>query len=139
VSSYCFYLLVFIQQTFNKQIGCCWAFGAASAASDRACIASNATIFAPFSAEDICFNSNSNGCNGGSVVTPWSYIFDTGVVTGTQNLEGDIYPLPYRVAVYIYCFITCAPLVSLPFLFLDNISNTHSISTFFSFLRHCCR
>jgi cathepsin B len=71
----------------QSNCGCCWAFGAASAASDRACIASNATIFAPFSAEDICFNANRDGCNGGSVVQPWTYIKRKGVVTGTQNLE----------------------------------------------------
>jgi cathepsin B len=71
----------------QSNCGCCWAFGGASAASDRACIASNATILVPFSAQDICFNSNSNGCGGGSIDTPWSYILSTGVVTGTQNLE----------------------------------------------------
>jgi cathepsin B len=71
----------------QSNCGCCWAFGGASAASDRACIASNGTIFAPFSAEDICFNANINGCNGGTVHAPWAYIRNWGVVTGNQNLE----------------------------------------------------
>jgi hypothetical protein len=81
-------LNLFVLSLCDVTKGCCWAFGGASAASDRACIASNGTIFAPFSAEDICFNANVNGCNGGTVSAPWSYIKRTGVVTGNQNLEG---------------------------------------------------
>lgn len=71
----------------QSNCGCCWAFGGASAASDRACIASDGEIAVPFSAQDVCFNSNTNGCGGGSVYTPWSYIKSTGVVTGGQNLN----------------------------------------------------
>ena len=33
------------------------------------------------------FNANTNGCNGGSVHAPWSYMKGTGVVTGSQNLN----------------------------------------------------
>jgi len=65
--------------------GCCWAFGGAEAASDRMCIATDAKIMMPLSAQDICFNSNYDGCNGGQIDTPWHYIKDTGVVTGGQN------------------------------------------------------
>jgi len=71
--------------------GCCWAFGAASAASDRLCIATNASMQVPLSAEDICFCASSNGCMGGDIHTPWNHIklgglFGRGVgaVTGGQ-------------------------------------------------------
>ena len=32
----------------------------------------------------VCFNSNSDGCNGGNIVTPWSYIKSKGAVSGGQ-------------------------------------------------------
>ncbi|GMI46188.1 hypothetical protein TrCOL_g4033 [Triparma columacea] len=70
----------------QSNCGCCWAFGAASAASDRACISSNATIAVPFSAQDTCFNAQRSGCNGGQLDTPWEFFKNEGVVTGTQNL-----------------------------------------------------
>ena len=76
----------------QSNCGCCWAFGAASAASDRACIASNGTISAPFSAQDVCFNAQSAGCNGGMLYTPWNFIRSTGVVTGGQYLEDTATP-----------------------------------------------
>merc|ERR1712216_871734 len=60
------------------------AFGGAEAASDRMCIASNATLMLPLSAQDVCFNSNFDGCDGGQISTPWSYIKSTGAVTGGQ-------------------------------------------------------
>merc|ERR1719408_169815 len=63
--------------------GCCWAFGGVEAASDRMCIASNGTLLFPLSAEDVCFNSN--GCGGGQITTPWSYIKRSGAVSGGQN------------------------------------------------------
>ena len=69
----------------QSNCGCCWAFGAASAASDRACVASGGSIVVPFSAQDVCFNAESSGCNGGSLLTPWTFILDTGVVSGGQN------------------------------------------------------
>ncbi|GMH69804.1 hypothetical protein TrRE_jg13315 [Triparma retinervis] len=71
----------------QSNCGCCWAFGAASAASDRACISSNATIAVPFSAQDTCFNAQRSGCNGGQLDTPWEFFKNEGVVTGTQSLE----------------------------------------------------
>ena len=36
------------------------------------------------SAQDVCFNSNFNGCGGGQITTPWNYMSRTGVVTGGQ-------------------------------------------------------
>lgn len=63
---------------------CCWAFAGASAASDRMCISSNASLLMPLSAQDVCFNSNFNGCGGGQITTPWNYMSRTGVVTGGQ-------------------------------------------------------
>merc|ERR1719378_536369 len=69
----------------QSNCGCCWAFGGVEAASDRLCIATNASIMLPLSAQDICFNSNFNGCGGGQITTPWSYIKRSGAVTGGQN------------------------------------------------------
>merc|ERR1711907_272826 len=40
----------------QSMCGCCWAFAAAEAASDRMCITSNATMMVPLSAQDVCFN-----------------------------------------------------------------------------------
>lgn len=68
----------------QSNCGCCWAFAGAEAASDRLCIASNGTTMVPLSAQDVCFNSNKNGCNGGQITTPWTYIKSTGVVSGGQ-------------------------------------------------------
>jgi cathepsin B len=70
----------------QSNCGCCWAFGAASAASDRACIATGGEN-KPFSAQDVCFNAENSGCNGGSLFTPWSFIKSDGVVTGGQYLD----------------------------------------------------
>lgn len=73
--------------------GCCWAFAAAGAASDRMCIATQGKIMLPLSAEDICFCGSWNplgGCQGGDISTPWYHIkFQTlfsgpGAVTGGQ-------------------------------------------------------
>merc|ERR1712017_56040 len=38
----------------QSNCGCCWAFGGTSAASDRLCIATNATLSVPLSAQDVC-------------------------------------------------------------------------------------
>merc|ERR1711907_50280 len=61
-----------------------WAFAGAEAASDRMCIATNASIMLPLSAQDVCFNSNFDGCDGGQISTPWSFIKRSGAVTGGQ-------------------------------------------------------
>jgi len=65
--------------------GCCWAFGAAEAASDRMCIATNATLAYPLSAQDMCFCAESNGCNGGQLYTAWRRIKNAGLVTGGMH------------------------------------------------------
>ena len=48
------------------------------------CIASNASLMMPLSAQDVCFNSNFNGCGGGQISTPWNYMQKEGIVTGGQ-------------------------------------------------------
>ena len=56
----------------------------------------------PFSAQDVCFNAESSGCNGGTLYTPWSFIHTTGVVTGGQYLQARAlaaHPFFRRVAV----------------------------------------
>merc|ERR1719510_1327941 len=58
----------------QSNCGCCWAFGGAEAASDRMCIATNASIMLPISAQDVCFNSNFDGCDGGMLATAWDFI-----------------------------------------------------------------
>merc|ERR1712232_838918 len=71
----------------QSNCGCCWAFAGAEAASDRMCIATNATIMYPLSAEDVCFCGSgffSHGCNGGQITGPWNYIKRKGAVTGGQ-------------------------------------------------------
>jgi cathepsin B len=64
--------------------GCCWAFGAASAASDRLCIATNATIQFALSAQDVCFCGSPDGCGGGQLSAAWFHVHYFGVVTGGQ-------------------------------------------------------
>jgi len=68
----------------QSNCGCCWAFAGAEAASDRMCIATNASKMVPLSAQDVCFTSNFDGCNGGQIDTPWDYISRTGAVSGGQ-------------------------------------------------------
>jgi len=68
----------------QSMCGCCWAFGAASAASDRLCIATNATTVVPLSAQDVCFGASADGCQGGDIQGPWDYIQSQGAVTGGQ-------------------------------------------------------
>jgi len=71
----------------QSNCGCCWAFAGAEAASDRMCIATDAAIQLPLSAQDVCFNAGgifSGGCNGGQINTPWSFIKSKGAVTGGQ-------------------------------------------------------
>jgi cathepsin B len=68
----------------QSNCGCCWAFAGAEAASDRMCIASNATLSMPLSAEDVCFCGSDDGCQGGFVEEPWDYIRLHGAVTGGQ-------------------------------------------------------
>merc|ERR1719478_1019920 len=68
----------------QSNCGCCWAFAAAEAASDRMCIATNASKMLPLSAQDVCFGNNYDGCEGGQITTPWRYIQKSGAVSGGQ-------------------------------------------------------
>lgn len=68
----------------QSNCGCCWAFGPVKAASARMCIASGGTLKMPLSAQDVCFNSNYNGCGGGQTSVAWNYMKRSGVVTGGQ-------------------------------------------------------
>jgi len=68
--------------------GCCWAFAAAEAASDRLCIATNGSMAVPISAKDVCFCASdvglpTEGCDGGDITSPWEFI-QKGAVTGGQ-------------------------------------------------------
>lgn len=74
----------------QSDCGCCWAFGAAEAASDRLCIATQGKIQVPLSADDVCFCASEDGCMGGDISSPWEYIKSTGAVTGGQ--VGDTGP-----------------------------------------------
>jgi len=67
----------------QSNCGCCWAFAAASAASDRLCIATKAKVIAPLSANDVCFCASEDGCGGGDITSPWNFI-QKGAVTGGQ-------------------------------------------------------
>merc|ERR1719487_1477545 len=66
----------------QSNCGCCWAFGGIEALSDRMCITTNASLMLPLSAQDVCFNSNPNGCGGGQISTPFNYVKQNGAVTG---------------------------------------------------------
>jgi len=48
------------------------------------CIATNATLMMPLSAQDVCFCASDDGCQGGQIDQPWEYISSSGVVTGGQ-------------------------------------------------------
>eukprot|EP00035_Acanthoeca_spectabilis_P019618 m.429001 g.429001 ORF g.429001 m.429001 type:complete len:362 (+) comp16930_c0_seq1:668-1753(+) len=68
----------------QSNCGCCWAFGGAEAASDRMCIATQGKYMVPLSAQDVCFCSSFDGCDGGQITTPWTFISKSGVVSGGQ-------------------------------------------------------
>jgi len=72
----------------QSNCGCCWAFGAAEAASDRLCVYTNGTILVPLSAQEMCFCASSDGCNGGDLNTPWDYIQSNGLSTGAGQGNG---------------------------------------------------
>ena len=69
----------------QSMCGCCWAFGTAEAASDRLCISTDGKTQVPLSSQDLCFNSNPDGCNGGSPNAAWDYIKKNGIVSGGQQ------------------------------------------------------
>jgi len=67
----------------QSNCGCCWAFGAAEAASDRLCIATKGKVVLPLSANDVCFCASEDGRGGGDITSPWKFI-QAGVVSGGQ-------------------------------------------------------
>jgi len=78
----------------QSNCGCCWAFAGAEAASDRMCIATNAAMMVPLSAQDVCFNGGgmmSQGCNGGQISSPWSYLKKGGLFGGKGAVSGGQY------------------------------------------------
>jgi hypothetical protein len=70
----------------QSNCGCCWAFAAAEAATDRMCIATNGSLTMPLSAQDVCFCGSDSGCDGGMLPDAWDFIQESGVVTGAQQL-----------------------------------------------------
>lgn len=68
----------------QSNCGCCWAFAAAEAASDRMCISTDGELQMPLSAQDVCFCASSDGCDGGEIDVPWEHMLKHGVVTGGQ-------------------------------------------------------
>mmetsp|Transcript_28723 Transcript_28723/g.66256 ORF Transcript_28723/g.66256 Transcript_28723/m.66256 type:complete len:364 (+) Transcript_28723:91-1182(+) len=68
----------------QSNCGCCWAFAAAEAASDRMCIATKGAQQVPLSAQDVCFCASDDGCDGGMILEPWEYIQESGAVSGGQ-------------------------------------------------------
>merc|ERR1719420_2022167 len=58
------------------------------------CIATNASLMVPLSAQDVCFNGGgmmSVGCNGGQITSPWSYIKKGGLFGGKGAVSGGQY------------------------------------------------
>merc|ERR1711948_243312 len=58
------------------------------------CIATNASIMVPLSAQDVCFNGGgfmSQGCNGGQISSPWSYLKKGGLFGGKGMVTGGQY------------------------------------------------
>ena len=79
--------------------GSCWAFGAATAMSDRLCIASGQKDQRRVSTEELveCCHECGDGCNGGELYPSWYYWKKKGIVTG--DVYGDKnsckpYPFP---------------------------------------------
>jgi len=78
----------------QSNCGCCWAFAGAEAGSDRMCIATNASLMVPLSAQDVCFNGGglmSQGCSGGQISGPWSYLKKGGFFGGKGAVSGGQY------------------------------------------------
>lgn len=77
----------------RDQSGCgsCWAFGAASAMSDRVCIASKQTDQRRISSEDVlsCCKLCGMGCNGGFLYPTWYNWKFFGFVTGSTYQNKD--------------------------------------------------
>jgi cathepsin B len=77
----------------QSDCGCCWAFAAAGAASDRMCIATNGSVVVPLSAQQLCFCASDDGCQGNNLYQLWMYITTEGLATGGQyNGTGPLIP-----------------------------------------------
>jgi len=74
----------------QSNCGCCWAFGGASAASDRLCIATGGKVQVPISSQDVCFGGSWAGCNGGQLYSAWNYIKKGAVTGGNQDDTGKL-------------------------------------------------
>jgi cathepsin B len=74
----------------QSNCGCCWAFGGASAASDRLCIATKGQSAVPLSAEAVCFCASNDGCGGGYLDATWSYVKKGSVTGGNQADTGPL-------------------------------------------------
>lgn len=79
--------------------GCCWAVAAASAMSDRLCIATNGSFTLPLSEEELmsCCKGCGNGCHGGFHYRAWQYFVTHGIVTGGGYSSG-VGCQPYEIA-----------------------------------------
>ena len=85
----------------QSNCGCCWAFAGAEAASDRMCIATNGSLLVPLSSQDVCFNSNDDGCNGGQIDTPWTFLQHHGAVSGGQYNGTGPFGTGKRIVMYV--------------------------------------
>jgi len=78
----------------QSNCGCCWAFAGAEAGSDRMCISTDARMMVSLSAQDVCFNGGgffSNGCNGGQITSPWSFMKAGGMFSTHGAVSGGQY------------------------------------------------
>eukprot|EP00388_Colpodella_angusta_P001370 GDKJ01004390.1.p1 GENE.GDKJ01004390.1~~GDKJ01004390.1.p1 ORF type:complete len:401 (-),score=98.82 GDKJ01004390.1:104-1306(-) len=69
--------------------GSCWAMAGAAVFNDRLCIASKGAFKNLLSTNLILACSMRNGCNGGQMVTPFTYIQREGIVTGGEHTEPE--------------------------------------------------
>jgi len=87
-------------QEIRDQGGCgsCWAFGAATAMSDRICIHSKGKAHVHVSTENLlsCCWSCGFGCNGGFPGAAWSYWRRQGIVSG-GTFDSDQGCQPYKI------------------------------------------
>nr|BAN20372.1 cathepsin B [Riptortus pedestris] len=83
----------------QSKCGSCWAVAAASAFSDRLCIASKGKFKSALSANELlsCCTDCGYGCDGGFPVEAWEYFKEVGIVTGggyNSSIGCQPYPFP---------------------------------------------